>query len=73
LQCWDLLLGLFQKLPLVVFSFLDFLTDNRGIKMKFGFTHENEIINGRLAMLGIMLAIASELTTHTITFGFLSF
>ena len=41
--------------------------------MKFGFTHENEIINGRWAMLGSMLAIASELTTHTITFGFLSF
>jgi hypothetical protein len=41
--------------------------------MKFGFTHENEIINGRWAMLGIMLAIASELTTHTITFGLLSF
>lgn len=41
--------------------------------MKFGFTHENEIFQGRLAMIGIMLAIASELTTHTITFGFLPF
>ena len=41
--------------------------------MKFGFTHENEIFQGRLAMIGIMFAIVSELTTHTITFGFLPF
>ena len=37
--------------------------------MKFGFTHDNEILNGRFAMIGIMLAIVSELTTGTLTFG----
>jgi hypothetical protein len=37
--------------------------------MKFGFTHENEILNGRLAMIGIMFAIVSELTTGTLVFG----
>ena len=41
--------------------------------MKFGFTKEAELLNGRWAMCGIMLAIASELTTHTLTFGFLPF
>jgi hypothetical protein len=41
--------------------------------MKFGFTHDNEILNGRFAMIGIMAAIISELTTGTITFGFLPF
>jgi hypothetical protein len=37
--------------------------------MKFGWTQENEILNGRLAMIGIMCAIVSELTTGTLTFG----
>jgi hypothetical protein len=37
--------------------------------MKFGFTHENELLNGRLAMIGIMTAIVSELITGTLTFG----
>jgi hypothetical protein len=41
--------------------------------MKFGWTHENEILNGRWAMIGIMCAMISEITTHTITFGFLPF
>jgi hypothetical protein len=41
--------------------------------MKFGFTEQAELLNGRLAMLGVMFAIASELTTQTITFGFLPF
>lgn len=41
--------------------------------MKFGFTHENEILQGRLAMIGIMAAIVSELTTGTLTFGLLPF
>lgn len=37
--------------------------------MKFGFTHENEIFQGRLAMIGIVFAIVSELTTGTLAFG----
>jgi hypothetical protein len=37
--------------------------------MKFGWTPENEINNGRWAMVGIMLAMISELTTGTLTFG----
>jgi hypothetical protein len=41
--------------------------------MKFGFTEQAELLNGRLAMLSVMFAIASELATHTITFGFLPF
>jgi hypothetical protein len=37
--------------------------------MKFGWTQESEILNGRLAMVGVMLAMISELTTGTLTFG----
>jgi hypothetical protein len=37
--------------------------------MNFGWTHNAELVNGRLAMVGIMLAMASELMTGTLTFG----
>jgi hypothetical protein len=37
--------------------------------MKFGWTAESELLNGRLAMMGVMLAIISELSTGTLTFG----
>jgi hypothetical protein len=37
--------------------------------MNFGWTHENEILNGRIAMAAVMFAIVSELTTGTLTFG----
>lgn len=37
--------------------------------MKFGWSSDNEILNGRLAMVGIMLAVASEVMTGTLTFG----
>lgn len=31
--------------------------------MKFGFTPENEIINGRLAMVGFAIGVLTELIT----------
>jgi hypothetical protein len=37
--------------------------------MNFGWNQESELLNGRLAMVGIMLAMASELMTGTLTFG----
>lgn len=37
--------------------------------MKFGWTDKNELLNGRLAMVGITLAIISKLTTGTLAFG----
>lgn len=37
--------------------------------MNFGWTTEAEALNGRLAMASVMLAIISELTTGTLTFG----
>lgn len=37
--------------------------------MNFGWTFEAELFNGRMAMAGVMLAIISEATTGTLTFG----
>jgi hypothetical protein len=37
--------------------------------MKFGFTPEAEILNGRLAMLGFVIAVGTYLTTGQITSG----
>ena len=37
--------------------------------MNFGWNQGSELLNGRLAMVGIMLAMASELMTGTLTFG----
>jgi hypothetical protein len=31
--------------------------------MKFGWTEQNEILNGRLAMLGFVIAVGTYLTT----------
>lgn len=31
--------------------------------MKFGWTHENEILNGRLAMLGFLAMVGAYLVT----------
>ena len=37
--------------------------------MKFGFTPEAEILNGRLAMLGFVIAVGTYLTTGQIVPG----
>lgn len=37
--------------------------------MNFGWTAEAELLNGRVAMVSFMLAMISELTTGTLTFG----
>ena len=37
--------------------------------MKFGFTSEAELLNGRLAMLGFVVAIGTYLTTGQIIPG----
>jgi hypothetical protein len=37
--------------------------------MKFGFTPEAEILNGRLAMLGFVIAVGTYLTTGQILPG----
>ena len=37
--------------------------------MKFGFTPEVEILNGRLAMLGFVIAVGTYLTTGHLFFG----
>jgi hypothetical protein len=37
--------------------------------MKFGWTHENEIKNGRLAMLGFLVMVGTYLTTGQIIPG----
>jgi hypothetical protein len=42
---------------------------NRRTKMKFGFTPEAEILNGRLAMLGFVIAVGTYLTTGQIIPG----
>lgn len=38
--------------------------------MKFGFTPEAEILNGRLAMLGFVIAIGTYLTTGQLLLAF---
>jgi hypothetical protein len=37
--------------------------------MKFGWTHENELKNGRLAMLGFVVMVGTYLTTGQIIPG----
>ena len=37
--------------------------------MKFGWTHENEILQGRLAMLGFVVMVGTYLTTNQIIPG----
>ena len=37
--------------------------------MKFGFTSEGEILNGRLAMLGFVIAVGTYVTTGQIIPG----
>jgi hypothetical protein len=37
--------------------------------MKFGWTHENFVLNGRIAMLGVMIMIGTYLTTGQIIPG----
>jgi hypothetical protein len=37
--------------------------------MKFGWTKENEILNGRLAMLGFVIAVGTYLTTGQVIPG----
>jgi Chlorophyll A-B binding protein len=37
--------------------------------MKFGWTEENELLNGRLAMLGFIVAVGTYLTTGQIIPG----
>jgi hypothetical protein len=37
--------------------------------MKFGWTHENEILNGRLAMLGFLAMVGSYLVTGQVIPG----
>jgi hypothetical protein len=37
--------------------------------MKFGWTHENELKNGKLAMLGFVVMVGTYLTTHQIIPG----
>jgi hypothetical protein len=37
--------------------------------MKFGWTHENLILNGRLAMLGFVVMVGTYLTTGQILPG----
>jgi hypothetical protein len=39
--------------------------------MKFGWTKENEILNGRLAMLGFVIAVGTYLTTGQLVPGIL--
>jgi len=39
--------------------------------MKFGFTPEDEILNGRLAMLGFVIAVGTYLTTGELLPGIL--
>lgn len=39
--------------------------------MKFGWTHENELNQGRLAMLGFVIAVGTYLTTGQIIPGVL--
>jgi hypothetical protein len=41
----------------------------RRTKMKFGFTPEAETLNGRLAMLGFVIAVGTYLTTGQILPG----
>jgi hypothetical protein len=41
----------------------------RRTKMKFGFTPEAEILNGRLAMLGFVVAVGTYITTGQIIPG----
>jgi hypothetical protein len=41
----------------------------RRTKMKFGLTPEAEILNGRLAMLGFVIAVGTYLTTGQIVPG----
>jgi hypothetical protein len=37
--------------------------------MKFGWTHENFLLNGRVAMLGIIMMMGTYLTTNQIIPG----
>jgi hypothetical protein len=37
--------------------------------MKFGWTPENEVLNGRLAMIGFVVAVGTYLTTGQILPG----
>jgi len=37
--------------------------------MKFGWTHENELKNGRFAMMGFVAAVISYVTTGSLFFG----
>jgi hypothetical protein len=37
--------------------------------MKFGWTPENEVLNGRLAMIGFIIAVGTYLTTGQIIPG----
>lgn len=37
--------------------------------MKFGWTHENEILNGRLAMLGFLAMVGAYLVTGQVIPG----
>jgi hypothetical protein len=37
--------------------------------MKFGWFHENEVLNGRLAMLGFVIAVGTYITTGQIIPG----
>lgn len=37
--------------------------------MKFGWTHENELLNGRLAMLAFLVLVGTYLTTGQVLPG----